>query len=122
MWKKTVYVKEAKTEKHKDMGGKFSVYGEGKGSPSESIWLEQEDVAMIQVRERSRMTEVIGLNGKWPMLLMVMVWEMKAGLRSMVSEGFGFDHAEWCWNAQGMALETVDTEGWIDGDRPYKGL
>jgi len=84
------------------------VYGEGKGSSSESVCLEQEDVATSQ-DEWSRMTEVIGLNDKWPMLLMVMVWEMKASLRSMVSGGFGYDCAEWSRNAQRTAVETVDT-------------
>lgn len=120
--RKKVHMEEPKTEKHKGMGGKLSVYGEKKESPSESIWLKQEDVAMTEDQERSRMTKVIGLNDKWLILLMVIIWEMKAGLRSMVPEGFGFDHAEWCWNAQGMAVETINTESWIDGDRPYKGL
>lgn len=121
VWRKNMHVKKARTEKHKDMDGKFSVYGEGKDIPFESVWLEQENVAMSQKEDRWRMTRVIGLNDKWPVLLLLLHLEMKAGLRSMVSEGLGFDHAEWCQNAQGMAVETVDTEGWIDGDIPYKG-
>lgn len=49
---------------------------------------------MIEDEERSRMTKIIGLNDKRLILLTVIIWEMKAGLRSMVPEGFGFDHAE----------------------------
>lgn len=41
-------MEEAKTEKHKGLGGKLSVYGEEKESPPESIWLKQEDVAMTE--------------------------------------------------------------------------
>lgn len=43
-------------------------------------------MVLSQDKEKSKMTAVMGLNGEWPMLLMAMVREMKASLRSMVSE------------------------------------
>lgn len=43
-------------------------------------------MVLSQDKEKSKTTKVMGLNGEWPMLLMAMVWEMKASLRSMVSE------------------------------------
>lgn len=76
VWKKNAHVKEAKTKKYNDMGVEFSVYGEGKDSSSESIWLQQGNLAMIRDEENSRMAEVIGLNGKWHVLMIVVVWEM----------------------------------------------
>lgn len=92
--KKNVHMQKAKTEKHKGMDGKSSVYSKVKNSSSESIWLGQE-VAMIQDEEEVRLNKVMGLNDKWSTLLTVMVWDMKWFKGRMVSKRFGFNNAKW---------------------------